>query len=105
VSVPGGAACAGAIGTIADLADCVVCLAGHEAICADHAAAPGFVSYPSECADPPGTCSAGVECASNADCPAGYHCLDNGSGTTRYCVGAGCTADAECDGGAVCRQY
>jgi len=105
VSVPGGAACGGPIGTLTDLAACVVCLAEHDATCADHAAVPAFVSYPSECAAPPGSCSAGVECASAADCPAGYDCLDNGSGTTRYCVGFGCTADAECDGGAVCRQY
>jgi hypothetical protein len=105
VSVPGGAACGGTIGTIADLADCVVCLAGHDAACADRAAVPAFVPYPPECAEPPGTCGSGVECASNADCPAGYDCLDNGSGTTRYCVGAGCIADAECAGGAVCRQY
>lgn len=105
VALPGGTACGGSIATVADVAACVVCLAGHDAQCADRAAVPAFVAYPPECAAPPGTCSAGVECATNADCPAGYDCLDNGSGTTRYCVGAGCTADAECDGGAVCRQY
>ena len=52
-----------------------------------------------------GTCAAGVECASGADCPAGYSCLDNGSGTTRYCVGPACSDDGECSGGAVCQQY
>lgn len=105
VSVPGGNACGGPIATISDVAGCIACVAAHDAECADHAAVPQYVTYPSACADPPGSCSPGVECASGADCPAGYSCLDNGSGTTRYCVGPGCTADADCSGGAVCRQY
>jgi len=105
VSVPEGAACAGDATTLTGLVACVGCVTNHASRCADAAAAPGFVSYPSECADPPGTCSAGVECVSAADCPAGYACLDNGSHTTRYCVGPSCVDDAGCDGGAVCRQY
>jgi len=105
VTVPGGATCGGAIATLADLVGCVTCVTAHDSECADHAAAPAFVPYPSACAEPPGTCGAGIECASGADCPAGYRCLDNGSGTTRYCVGGGCSADTDCDGGAVCRQY
>ena len=47
---------------------------------------------------------AGVTCASDADCPDGYACRDNG-GNTRYCVGPPCTDDAECSGAGVCRQY
>jgi hypothetical protein len=105
VAVPDGPSCGGGVGTMADLVQCLACVAGHEAGCADRAAVPAFDPYPPECAAPPGTCAAGLECTSGADCPAGYACLDNGSGTTRYCVGAGCTADAECTGGAVCRQY
>lgn len=105
VTVPGGATCGGTITTLADLVGCVTCVTAHDGECADHAAAPAFVPYPSACAAPPGTCGAGIECASGADCPAGYRCLDNGSGTTRYCVGGGCGADTDCDGGAVCRQY
>jgi hypothetical protein len=105
VTVPGGATCGGTITTLADLVGCVTCVTAHDSECADHAAAPAFVPYPSACAAPPGTCGAGIECASGADCPAGYRCLDNGSGTTRYCVGGGCSADTDCDGGAVCRQY
>jgi hypothetical protein len=105
VSVPGGAGCGGPITTLADLVECVTCAGAHDAECAGDAAVPAFLAYPTECALPPGTCSPGVECASGADCPAGYVCLDNGSGTTRYCVGPGCTADADCDGGAACQQY
>ena len=105
VAVPGGPACGGPVATVAELVRCVICLAGHDAACGDHAAVPAFVSYPAECADPPGTCGAGVECTTAADCPAGYACLDNGSGTTRYCVGSSCASDGECGGGAVCRQY
>ena len=105
VTVPDGPSCGGAIETMADLVGCLTCVAGHEARCADRAAVPSFAAYPAECAAPPGVCAPGVECASGADCPAGYACLDNGSGTTRYCVGGGCAADAECAGGAVCRQY
>jgi hypothetical protein len=105
VTVPGGAACGGPVTTLGDLVACVTCVALHDAECADHAAAPAFLAYPPECAAPPGSCSAGVECASGADCPAGYACLDNGSGTTRYCVGPACAADGDCGSGAVCRQY
>jgi hypothetical protein len=105
VSVPGGIACGGPVTTLDDLVACIACVTAHETECAGDAAVPAFVAYPPECASPPGTCSAGVECTSAADCPAGDACLDNGSGTTRYCVGPACTADAECDGGAVCLQY
>ncbi|HXJ33257.1 MAG TPA: hypothetical protein VMS22_04385 [Candidatus Eisenbacteria bacterium] len=105
VTVPGGAACGGPVTTLADLVACADCVASHDVECADHAAVPAFVPYPGECASPPGTCAPGVECTSAADCPAGYACLDNGSGTTRYCVGPTCAVDGECDGGAVCLQY
>ena len=105
VTQPDGPACGGPISTLSDLVDCVTCVAGHFAECTDHAAVPAFLAYPPECAAPPGTCASGVECTSGADCPAGYSCLDNGSGTTRYCVGPTCNDDAECSGGAICQQY
>jgi hypothetical protein len=104
VSAPTGTACGAPIATPADLVQCATCIGAHAAECADDAAAPIFVPYPAQCAAPPGTCSAGVECTSNADCPAGYDCLDNGSGT-RYCVGPVCMADGDCTGGSVCLQY
>jgi hypothetical protein len=105
VVVPGGAACGGPVTTLADAIACLGCVAAHDVQCASDAGVPAFGPYPPECASPPGTCSVGVECATAADCPAGYACLDNGSGTTRYCVGPTCATDAECGGGAVCRQY
>ena len=105
VSTPTGTTCGNPIATPADLVQCVTCLGAHAVECADDATVPTFMAYPTQCAAPPGTCSAGVECTSNADCPAGYDCLDNGSGTTRYCVGRDCTADGDCTGGSVCLQY
>jgi hypothetical protein len=104
VTLPGGGSCAAPIATLADLVACVDCLAAFATTCRDAAAVPAFTAYPGECDPPRGTCSAGVECATSLDCPAGYTCEDNG-GATRYCVGATCTTDAECGGGGVCRQY
>jgi hypothetical protein len=49
-------------------------------------------------------CTPGALCATDSQCPLGYQCADNGTGT-RYCVGAVCTADAECQYGGICRQY
>jgi hypothetical protein len=49
-------------------------------------------------------CEPGVVCTADSDCPQGYACLDNGTGT-RYCVGALCTADVQCLYGGFCRQY
>jgi hypothetical protein len=105
VAVPDGASCGGPVATLVDLVTCVTCVAEHDSQCADRAAVPAFVAYPSTCAEPPGTCSAGIECTTAANCPAGFECLDNGSGTTRYCVGPACTQDGDCGGGAVCQQY
>ena len=104
LQVPGGAACAAPIGSVADLVACVACLGQFTVACDDRAAVPGFAAYPAECNPPPGACSAGVECETSLDCPSGYSCQDNG-GRTRYCVGDGCTSDGECGGGGVCRQY
>jgi hypothetical protein len=104
VQVPGGTACARPVATLQDLADCMGCLARFEVSCTDRLAVPFFASYPAECNPPSGSCTAGVECATAADCPFGYACLDNGGGAT-YCVGPTCTNDAACRGGSVCRQY
>jgi hypothetical protein len=105
VAGPGGSSCGGPIATLGDLVACATCLASRDAECSGDAAAPAFLAYPTQCAAPPGTCASGVECTSAADCPAGHACLDNGSGTTRYCVGPTCSGDGDCAGGAVCRQY
>ena len=104
LTIPGGAACAAPVQTVADVAACIGCVAEMAVDCADRAAVPAFASYPVECTPPPGTCAPGVTCETNLDCPAGYTCRDNGGGA-RYCVGPTCSADAECSGGAVCRQY
>jgi hypothetical protein len=49
VTVPGGASCAGAIGTLADLVDCTFCVTEFKVDCVDRAQVPGLVSYPAEC--------------------------------------------------------
>ena len=104
VTVPGGSACGATIGTLADLVDCVACLAEFAVDCRDRIGVPGFAAYPPECNPPPGTCSAGVMCETTVDCPAGYTCRENGAGV-HYCVGPTCTTDGECGGAGVCRQY
>jgi hypothetical protein len=104
VTVPGGSACGGPIGSLDDLVGCVGCLAAFEIACADRAAVPAFASYPAECNPPSPMCGAGVTCETSLDCPTGYTCRDNGS-PTHYCVGAICTTDGDCGGGGVCRQY
>jgi len=104
VTVPGGEACGGTIGALADLVGCVGCVGLFGATCVDRAAVPAFASYPAECDPPAPTCSAGVQCETSLDCPPGYECRDNG-GRTLYCVGAACTTDADCGGGGVCGQY
>lgn len=105
VAPPGGTTCARPVSSLDDLVACLTCLTSHGAECAGDAAVPASIAYPTECAAPPGTCASGVQCTSAADCPAGYACLDNGSGTTRYCVGPACIGDGDCGGGSVCRQY
>jgi len=54
--------------------------------------------------DGPPPCTVGGLCQGDGDCAAGYHCLDNGTGT-KYCVGPTCTSDAQCGGSVVCRAY
>jgi hypothetical protein len=104
VERPDGVPCGGVITSFAHAAACADCLAAFANLCADQVAVPAFAPYAAECHPPPGTCSAGVECETALDCPAGYTCRDNG-GRTRYCLGPACDVDAECTGGAVCRQY
>jgi hypothetical protein len=104
VTVPGGDSCVRPLATLDDLLACLGCVAAFESACVDRAAVPAFAAYPSECNPPSPACSAGVECGTSLDCPAGYVCRDNGGGT-RYCVGDGCGSDGDCGGGGVCRQY
>src|SRR5262249_20783614 len=49
VTIPGGSSCAGAIGTMAQLRDCVDCVTTFDDRCADAAAVPGQTAYPSQC--------------------------------------------------------
>lgn len=105
VDVPGGGSCAASIATLDDVATCIACITEFAVDCGDRAAVPAFAAYPGECNPPPGTCSPGVECETNFDCPAGYTCRDNGAGVTHYCVGPSCSNDGQCTGGAVCRQF
>ena len=103
---PGGASCAGAVATLDDVADCAACVSDFLVDCIDLLAVPGLAAYPGACNPARGTCSAGVECETSLDCPSGYTCQDNGAaGTTRYCVGSGCSGDPDCGGGGVCRPY
>ncbi|TMA54115.1 MAG: hypothetical protein E6J75_14380 [Deltaproteobacteria bacterium] len=104
VQVPSGTACGDPIDDLTGLVACLGCVTGFESDCADRLAVPLVAAYPAECNPPSPTCHAGVTCASDADCPDGYTCRDNG-GNTRYCVGPACTDDAECSGAGVCRQY
>jgi cysteine-rich repeat protein len=53
VTIPGGAACAGSIGTLDDLVGCVLCLSEANVDCADALAAPGLKAYPAECRPAP----------------------------------------------------
>ncbi len=49
-TIPGGAACDGAVATLADLVDCIDCIDEYAVDCADRSAVPAFVSpYPAEC--------------------------------------------------------
>jgi hypothetical protein len=103
---PGGAACAAAIASLDDVADCVACVSDFLVDCADRLTVPAFAAYPGDCNPTRETCDPGVECETSLDCPSGYTCRDNGaSGTTRYCVGQPCAGDPDCGGGGVCRPY
>jgi hypothetical protein len=103
---PGGAACAAAIASLDDVADCVACVSDFLVDCADRLTVPAFAAYPGDCNPTRETCAPGVECETSLDCPSGYTCQDNGaSGTTRYCVGQPCAGDPDCGGGGVCRPY
>lgn len=103
-ALPGGGSCAAPIAALADLVTCVDCLASFASACVTDVAVPTLAPYPGECNPPRPSCSAGVECATSLDCPAGYTCRDNG-GAARYCVGAECLLDTDCGGGGICRQY
>jgi hypothetical protein len=49
VTVPGGSSCAGSVGTLSQLVDCVDCVATFDDRCVDAAAVPGQTAYPSQC--------------------------------------------------------
>jgi hypothetical protein len=55
VVVPGGASCAGAVGTLTALVDCVDCVTDFKADCVSALAVPTATSYPGECNAPPPT--------------------------------------------------
>lgn len=65
-TVPGGAACGGAIGSLSDMVACVDCIASFETGCVDRLALPGFTTYPGECSTclaptPSGPCPTAFE--------------------------------------------
>jgi hypothetical protein len=97
---PGGAACAGPVAGLPDLARCAACVSEFAAGCLGRLAAPGLVAYPAECNPPRPPCGT-AQCETSLDCPSGYTCRDQGLGT-RACAGVPCAADAECSGG-LCR--
>ncbi len=49
VTIPGGSACGAAITSLTDVVDCIDCFTEFAVDCADRAAVPAFVGYPSEC--------------------------------------------------------
>jgi len=49
VTIPGGASCAAAIGTLADIVDCVTCVTEFKVDCVDRASLPDLIAYPGEC--------------------------------------------------------
>jgi hypothetical protein len=49
VTIPGGAACGGAVTTLQDLVDCVDCVSEFKADCLDPLPVPSVVAYPAEC--------------------------------------------------------
>ncbi len=79
VTVPGGSACGGTVGTLQQLVNCVDCVSDFKGECVDRLATPTIGSYPTECSGappPPPTCGndaldAGEDCdgTSDAACP------------------------------------
>ncbi len=100
VTPPDGVSCAGPVASLGDVVACTTCLTALAGECADRLPVPEVASYPSACEPPP--LGPGATCTSTFDCPLGYACADNGTGT-RYCVGPPCTLDADCNGGGICR--
>ncbi len=49
VTIPGGASCGGAVGTLGRLVTCLDCVGRQRASCMDRLAAPGVATYPTEC--------------------------------------------------------
>ncbi len=54
VTVPGGAACGGAVNDLQGIVGCVSCVTSFKAFCTDAIAAPGLGAYPSACNAIPG---------------------------------------------------
>ena len=78
VTVPGGSACGGSVGTLQQLVNCVDCVSDYQGECVDRLATPTIDTYPAECAGgtPPPTCGnntvdQGEQCdgTSDAACP------------------------------------
>jgi hypothetical protein len=98
---PDGASCARGVASLGDVVACTTCLTALAGECADRLLVPEFAGYPAACEPPP--LAPGATCGSALDCPLGYGCADNGTGT-RYCIGPPCALDADCAGGGVCRR-
>ena len=106
-AVPGGASCGGTDRRrSSDLVGCVICIAAHDGAVRGSRGGARVRALPAGVRGTAGDVRAPASSARAAPTvPPAIACLDNGSGTTRYCVGGGCSADGECSGGAVCRQY
>ena len=89
VTVPGGAACGGAVGNLQQLVSCVSCVSSYKGECVDRIATPTTGAYPTECSGgtPPPTCGNGVV-------DAGETC----DGTSDAACPGNCTAMCACGG-------
>jgi len=87
VTIPGGAACGGAVATLKDLATCMQCVAEFESECTDRAQVPQFSAYPPECNL--AACDDGEQDGNETDVDCGGSCVPCPSGD-------GCAVDRDC---------